>query len=169
MNIGELFQEVLESFADNGGTTSVVFGEREPARQDNQGPAGASRIVFVPCEGDAIGDVQPGQEGNIGRLQAKAVVYVWAHDPDDPEDEAAQYIATRALFGALYVFLWQASAGTIQFGRVTRVKMLERLVGAEWRFAITLRDDLEHEAYTLTTDELIPAPRFVFTLPSAGA
>jgi hypothetical protein len=166
MNIGELFQAVRDAFAGNGGTTSVVFGEREPTRQDNQGPAGASRIVVVPCEGDAIGDVQPGQEGNIGALQAKAVIYVWASDPDAPEDEAAQYVATRVLFGALYSFLWRASAGTIQFGRVTRVKMLERLLGAEWRFAITLRDDLEFDPYTLTTEELIPAPRFVFRLPA---
>lgn len=168
MNIGELFQAVADAFEDNGGTTSVVFGEREPARQDNQGVGGASRIVFVPCEGDTIGDVKPGQEGNLGRLDAKGVIYAWAHDPDDPEDEAAQYIATRALFGALYVFLWQASAGTIQFGKVSRVKSIERLDGTEWKFTITLRDDLEHEPYTLTTDELIPAPRFVFTLP-AGA
>lgn len=167
MNIGELYQAVADAFDDTLGTTSVVFGEREPARQDNQGLEGASRIVFVPCEGDAIGDVKPGQEGNIGRLDAKAVVYVWAHDPDDPEDEAAQYIATRALFGALFVFLWQASAGTVQFGRVTRVKMLERLDGTEWKFTITLRDDLEFDPYALTTEDLIPAPRFVFASPSA--
>lgn len=166
MNIGELFQAVRDAFADNGGTASVVFGEREPSRQDNQGVGGASRIVVVPCEGDAIGDVQPGQEGNIGALQAKAVIYVWASDPAAPEDEAAQYVATRALFGALFVFLWTASAGKIQFGKVTRVKMLERLLGAEWKFTVSLRDDLEFDPYTLTTEELIPAPRFVFRLPA---
>lgn len=167
--LGELFEGVRDAFADNGGTSSVVFGEREPPRQDNQGVSGASRIVFVPCEGDTVGNLQPGQEGNPGLLQANAVVYVWAHDPDNPEDELAQYEATRDLFGALFVFLWTLSAGTITFGKVSRVKTLERLVGAEWKFSITVRDDLEFDQYDTTTEPLIPAPRFVFTLPSAGA
>ena len=160
--LGELFDSVVAAFVDAGGTSSVVFGEREPPRQDNQG-ADSSRIVFVPCDSDSVGALMPGQEGNAGRLQAAATIYVWACNPDDPENERAQYDATHDLFSALFVYLFRFRAGTITFGKVSRVKMLERLNGAEWKFTITLRDDLPYEPYAQTDGTLVPNPRFTFT------
>lgn len=164
--LGDLFSSVRDSFSDSA--SSVVFGEREPSRQDNQSVSGASRICFVPCDGDAIGDMEPGKEGNLGALRARATVYVWAHDPDNPEDELAQYEATRDLFCALFIFMWKRMAGSIKFGAVSKVRAIERLDGTEWKMSFTLRDDLEFEEYTTATD-LIPAPRFVFQLPGTGA
>ena len=166
--LGTLFASVRDAFSDSGGSTSVVFGEREPARQDNQSVSGASRICFVPGDGDGIGDMEPGKEGNLGALRARATVYVWAHDPDNPEDELAQYEATRALFGALFVFMWRRSAGFIKFGAVSKVRSFERLDGTEWKMSFTLRDDLEFEEYTTATG-LTPAPRFAFKRPGQGA
>jgi hypothetical protein len=165
--LGDLFEAVRDSFADDGGTASVVFGERETGRQDNAGAGGASRIVFVPFEGDQVGSVEPGEEDNPGLLRVSCTLYVWAIDPDNPEDELAQYNATRALLGALFVYLWRLSAGAITFGKVSRVRAQERSDGAEWKCTFTLRDDLVFEQYTITTEPLVPAPRFVFTLPGA--
>lgn len=160
--LGDLYDSVASSFADAGGLAQVLFGELEVARQDNQGLQCASRIVFVPCDGDSVGDMLPGQEGAIYELRIGAALYVWAYDPDEPESERAQYEATRTLFAQLTQYLFALSAGTIRFGKVARVKRSERMLGSEWRVSITLRDDLEYARYTSTTDDLIPAPRFSF-------
>ena len=166
--ITDLYRAAKTAFAesDSFSTTSVVFGEREAARRINEADEGANRIVFVPVEGDAIGEVKPGQEGHIGVLWESCTILVWGRDPNDAEDEAAQYDATRTLFGMIYRALWNAAAGQIRFSKVSRVKAGERVFGTEWRLTISVRDDLTAVADETVTD-LIPDPLIEFTLPVA--
>lgn len=164
--ITDLYRATKAAFEEASATTSIVFGEREAARRINEAEEGANRIVFAPVDGDAIGEVKPGIEGSIGVLWESCTILVWGRDPEDIEDEAAQYDATRALFGTLFRALWNAAAGQIKFSKVTRVKTAERLFGTEWKLTISVRDDLTAIPDETVTD-LIPDPIISFTLPVA--
>jgi hypothetical protein len=95
---------------------SVRFGWNERARQDNQSPTGANRVVFVPGEAtppdvlrpqragvlDQIGEQNDLQdnpsERNLLWFHTLTTVYVWGVDSKAPQDELGNFKATRRLF-----------------------------------------------------------------------
>jgi hypothetical protein len=92
------------------------FGWRAPAQQ----PRGA-RIVWVPGD-DSSGDLgelgpakQPGRDPArpLATLGELFTVYLEAHDGSAPENERAQYQATRELFDAWWRAVYLAAHGTV--------------------------------------------------------
>lgn len=94
----------------------VAVGWNKRNRQDNQGPGGASRVVFIPGEFDPTSGApkvlkggtmdRDGVQNHVGlnpRMRALAywhepiTVCVWAVDVRQPKDEEAQIGATEAL------------------------------------------------------------------------
>jgi hypothetical protein len=145
-----LYLAVAKAFEDMPHTAMVAFGSREKARQINQGGGTANRVVIEPLEGDVVGELLPprGPGANPLRtatLRSSATVYVWGYDSSAPTNEAMQYRAARELLRHVVSALWSEAAGEVQLGRVQRVKPErgELLHGVEWKFTITLIDDLE--------------------------
>jgi hypothetical protein len=111
------------------GVTTVAFslGWRKPLEQGNYGPGG--RIVFQPGdENGAAGKAAAAQKvadlswpvgskrnpRSIGTLYEFFTVFVWGRDSGAglETNELAQYIATRTLYDAVYLSLYNhASAG----------------------------------------------------------
>lgn len=89
-----------------------AFGWREPAKR------GAQRIVWVPGD-DVTGDMgAPGSARNPGgnprplaTVHELVTVYIEGADTSAPEDERAQYRATRLLFDAWLRAVYLAARG----------------------------------------------------------
>lgn len=146
-----LFQDVKDRFALEGPTANVVFGKREPAKQINQGPGRANRVVFVPgdpagkagkYEGAKIARVPLAERRirSLGTLRELATVYCWAYDFDAPNDEAAQYEAARTLHDYVVRAIYRSP--NVGHGSYTLLspgwaqKSTERKFGAELFFLI---------------------------------
>jgi hypothetical protein len=109
------------------GVTTVAFslGWRKPLEQGNYAAAG--RVVFQPGdENGAAGKQAAAQKvadlsqavgakrnpRSVGTLYEFFTVFVWGQDTTGPTNELAQYVATRTLYDALYLSLYNhASAG----------------------------------------------------------
>ena len=103
MSLPQLFDAVKARLEAAGVTAEVVFGERQPPQQLNQGTGRANRVVFAP--GDDAGNlgtydapVKPGRAArSLWDWMLLARVYVWAYDPSAPEDEIVQWKAVVEL------------------------------------------------------------------------
>jgi len=132
-------------FKAYGITARVDIGWTRRYQQDNQGPGGAARVLFIP------GDIDPspgapktvdggtidrdGTQNAIGldpQLRALAwhhAVYtcsVWAVSKDKPQDEQMQILATKALLQqtirAMHnatIVVAQAAPQLVGFGNIT--------------------------------------------------
>lgn len=111
---------LLRSSNPPGPLAPSTFGWREPSRQDIPGP----RIRWVPGD-DASGYVgeiappkYPGRNPRpLGTLWEQATVYIHGHDASAPEDERAQWKATRLLFDAWWRAIYLAAYGTFEILR----------------------------------------------------
>jgi hypothetical protein len=112
-----LARGVAAYFVLQGITAQVAVGWTARNRQDNQGPGGANRVVFIPGEFDpGGGPPKPLKAGVIDRngeqnhvdvngVRYRAVAWlheiitcsVWAVDARAPSDELAQIRATSQL------------------------------------------------------------------------
>lgn len=110
------YDAVVQRFSDDGTTCDFGFGWRESTKQ----LASSRRIVFQPGDASgAVGDVSgarfPGRNPRpIGTLNELFTVFVEAYDTTDPENERAQYQATRELWDAFYRALYLACYGTFE-------------------------------------------------------
>jgi hypothetical protein len=114
--LGGLVRGVRAYFDANGIAAKVSAGWTARYRQDNQGPGGASRVVFVPGDFDPGGGPpkvldggeidrdgamnQIGLNPSLRTLAWHHAVYtacVWGVHPEKPQDEEAQLWATKAL------------------------------------------------------------------------
>jgi hypothetical protein len=108
------YDAVVAQFAADGTVCEFGFGWRESQKQS----PGPRRIVWQP--GDASGAVGavgparfPGRNPRpLGTLAELVTVFVEAYDANDPENERAQYQATRELFDAWYRAMHLAAYGT---------------------------------------------------------
>src|SRR5690606_1560659 len=92
VSLAALYQDVRGYLAAREATaqTVVAFGDREVAKQINQGTGRANRVVVAPGDdGGNLGGYGP--PAKIGRnprhlweWQLTARVYVWAYDPAAP-------------------------------------------------------------------------------------
>lgn len=143
-SVFEAAREIL--LVEDGGTMSVVFGWREPAKQINQGLGTANRVIFVPGNELRIGAYgaakYPGRNPRpMGSLVEQFTVYVWAYDSTAPNDELVQYRAWRLLHDAVVraVFLAGKRVGSqilLTDGQYIRPPN-ERIYGVEAKLIFT--------------------------------
>lgn len=145
MGLLTLVREVREVFAAEGVTANVVLGEREIAKQTNQGPGRANRVVFSP--GDDSGNAgeyaaarNPGRNPRpVRTLVASCRVFVWAFDGSAPNDEERQYEAVWTLHDWTVLAIHRKAHGTYQLASPRWVsKAVERTFGKELMFMLQL-------------------------------
>jgi len=145
MGLLQLVRDIREVFTEEGVTANVVLGEREPAKQINQGPGRANRVVFAP--GDDSGKAgqytaarNPGRNPRPLRTwNALCRVYVWAFDGAAPNDEEAQYEAVWVLHDWTVRAIHRKAHGTYQLGDPRwHSSPKERVFGKELVFMLQL-------------------------------
>ena len=129
-----LFDAVVARFDTDSTNVDQAFGWREPQKHKGE----RARIVWVPGdEGGNVGDIRSarnpgGNPRSIGTLGELFTVYIAANDPRAPENERAQYEATRALFDAWFRAAYLAAHGTFAVTSATwNTSKNERRHGAE--------------------------------------
>jgi len=136
-----LRRAVADYFTTNNVSASVYLGWKPRSRQDNQGPGGSNRVVFIPGDFDpSSGEPKALKAGALDRdapqnhvdldPRQRAVAWwhpivtcsVWACDPSAPQDEAGQIAATDDLFNATCAALHNAvdpvTGTAIGFGNI---------------------------------------------------
>lgn len=152
MSFPALFQAVVANVAALGSNATVVRGEREIAKQMNQGPGRANRVVFaLGDESGARGDYEPpakpGMRTAVGATNQRARslwdwhlsarVYVWAYDGTAPEDEGAQEDAMFELHDVIVEAIHKFASGHYKIRAPKKVgKVVERRFGCETMFIL---------------------------------
>ncbi len=151
----KLFLDVKTRFAAESPQINVRFGWREPARQDNQGSGGANRIVFVPGDpsgglGKVAGAAKTGRNPRpLATLGELFTVQVWGLDATKPEDELAQYKATRLLYDAWYRAAYLACHPRFAVqSQQWLVEKLTRRMGAEIQAICSIEAMVPDSAWT---------------------
>jgi hypothetical protein len=151
--IPRLFDAVVARFLVDGTNTPNVFGWREPAQQMRA----TSRIAWVPGdEAGGMGDVgpakYPGESAagprSLATLNERVTVIINGYDSTNPEDERAQYIATRLLYDAWFRAVYLSGFGT--FSVVSNewlTKTKERRHGAAIRVVLAVQAKIPDEAH----------------------
>lgn len=134
------FNAVVKRFDDEGVDAENRFGWRESARTKLPN----RRIVWIP--GDPVGSI-----GNIlapkvnirpyrslGTFAELFTVEIGAFDPDAPEDELAQYRATRLLYDYWYRAVYHASGAPSIVSMSWETRRNERRKGALLRVIFAL-------------------------------
>lgn len=142
------FSAVVERFSDEGIDAENRFGWREPARQK----LAQRRIVWIP--GDTVGglgsvlapkiNVQPYR--SLGTFAELFTVEIGAVDPDDPENELAQYRATRLLYDYWYRAVYHASGTPEILSMSWDTRRTERRRGALLRVVFALSANIPDES-----------------------
>lgn len=133
---------------EQGSTASVVFGRREPTRQDNQGAGGANRVVFVPGDlsgkgGELVGGVGTKFPFQIAGYLALFTVHIWGHDATAPNDERAHYRAHRTLFQLVVNALLDTMGARVQFVESEwTMTPVERVFGCSCAYVWSLEDPI---------------------------
>lgn len=179
-----LVAEVRTALTARGVTASVEFGWRRAERQDNQGPGGANRVLFVPSRDDGDGGelAPPRFRGDrnvrdedglvVGTVRALAdwverpYALVWGRDPIRPEDEERQYEATRTLFEETMVALHGASGAfaSVTFERARWTPPATRTFGREVRLEFSIRNPVFFPARELVYPAGVAVGRGVLSL-----
>jgi hypothetical protein len=111
-----LYDAVVARFALDGTATPNVFGWRSSAQQMTTG----KRIVWIPGDpngnaGSVISARNPGRNVRpLATLEELFTVEISAMDIATPENERAQYEATRLVFDAWYRAVYLAARGTFR-------------------------------------------------------
>jgi hypothetical protein len=153
----KIFDFVGALFTAEATTASLVFGNRETAKQLNQGPGRANRVVFAP-EGKAGGFVSARAPGRNPRPLCTFVevvtVYVHAVDTTALNDQRAQYTACRMLLDAVVRAIQLAARSQdiadlpLKIGEAQWVgDNVERQFGAELAFALEVHCAVPDQAY----------------------
>lgn len=134
------FSAVVERFKTEGVDAENRFGWREPARQK----VADRRIVWIP--GDTVGglgsilapkaNVRPYR--SLGTFAELFTVEVGAVDRDEPEDELAQYRATRLLYDYWYRAVYHACGAPSIVSMSWETRRNERRKGALLRVVFAL-------------------------------
>lgn len=142
--------------ADVGDPPPVAchFGWRESSMQDNQGVAGAARVVLQPGDvtgkvGDLVGAKLPGRNPPpLATMPELATLFLWAQDPDD-DTELGQWRATRRLHDLVMPIVIRNFRGRWkQLSKEWVKPTLERRFGAELRIVISVE--------SMIPDDVVP-------------
>jgi len=145
--VSKLFADVSADLAEHAITANVVFGWRELAKQVNQGPGQANRVVFVPGtvpDGDMGKDLPARNPGRVPRPIATVAeivtIEVWGYDASAPENELKQYEAARFLYDAVRAAVYRSSHGTYTIeGQNWVTEKTERRFGAAIRIELAIQ------------------------------
>ncbi len=166
-----LFDSVKARFASEGPEANVVFGPREKAKQINQGPGRANRVVFSP--GDPSGKMGKYGGAKLARVPLAerrtrslstfyelCTVYVWGRNGDAANDEAEQYEAARLLHDYVVRAIYRSPVGHGSFtlsGPTWIRKDTERTNGAELFFLLEIEARVPDEAPAPGGQQTTPA------------
>lgn len=121
-----LFDNVVARFQEEGTHVPNLFGWQKPAQKLVTG----NRITWVPGDPNgALGAMLPAKyPGRNPRplmtIEELVTVEIQASDPSKPEDERAQYVATRLLYDAWLRAVYLAARGTFRI--VTSSWLIEK-------------------------------------------
>ncbi|MHC4648207.1 MAG: hypothetical protein ACYTBJ_22325 [Planctomycetota bacterium] len=151
----KLFDDVVARFVTDSTNVPNVFGWRKPSNRGAQ----QNRICWVPGDpSGAVGAVGPAHNPganprSIGTLEETFTVYIEGRDATSPEDERAQYKATRFIFDAWF------RAAYLSVRNLLVVKsaawMVDRTVrrnGATLRLVCTVNAEIPDAAYEVAED-----------------
>lgn len=173
-----LIESVSAFFVEQGITAIVKGGWRARARQDNQGPGRANRVVFMPGDingrgGRLIPPQQPGRRDvmstspstRLGSVRALCdwdrvlTVSVWSYDGDKRTDDFAQVVAAeRLLEQVVQAVHFYAYANAI-WGDVTHTVPGETAFGHELLVGLSFR----HPIFSVPAEAVSPTPTPVLT------
>jgi hypothetical protein len=110
-----LFDLVVQRFADEGTLIANTFGWKEPVRQSTE----TNRIIWVPGDtsgslGDIVGPRYPGglPARPLAMLNELFTCWIVGANPSDPNSDRAQYNATRLNYDAWMRAVYLAAYGT---------------------------------------------------------
>jgi len=160
-----LFDAVAARFALDESPVVFEYGWKEAAKQLNQGPDGAARIVFVPGDekfklGKDLPVDKPGRNPrSLGTLEELFTVFIWAVDAT-ATTERAQASAARKLYDQWYraAYLATHTDGDNGLGPLTIVdqrwnkEKIESSFGAEIIVTATIQAAILDEADDVTTE-----------------
>lgn len=137
-------------FDDNGQSTTVAYGEKARARQDNQGAGRANRVVFqLGREDGTIGQIEgahqrgmrenSGNARSIGNGRAIFTVWVWARNSDSTNNELLQDDAAFSLQEKTMQALKAIVPGMHRWGKWDRTTRTERSFGTEFRTEVEIQ------------------------------
>ncbi len=158
----QLVEGVSAYFLEHEITAVVERGWKARAKQINQGPGRANRVIFMPSKADGSSGsyVNPRQVGirEIGADRSTdpptpalytvrpladrirlLVVSVWAYDGDHPNDEGAQDDAVEALITWVHRAVQSVAFGNAVFGAVRDTVPAERAFGLERLIDLTFQ------------------------------
>ncbi|AUX25151.1 uncharacterized protein SOCEGT47_056950 [Sorangium cellulosum] len=142
MSLTALYRHVRDHLQAAGVTANVVFGNREVAKQINQGAGRANRVVFAPGDdGGALGGYgPPAKPGRNPRplwdWLLVARVYVWTFDASAPQDEAVQWDAVVELHDRVVEAIHSFTAGFYRLSAPRRLGPVEKRFGEELVFLL---------------------------------
>jgi hypothetical protein len=151
----KVFDDVVARFAAESTNVPNVFGWRKPANRGAQ----QNRICWVPGDpagaAGAVGPAHhPGENPrSIGTLEEIFTVYIEGRDSSSPEDERAQYVATRFIFDAWFraAFLSVRNLLTVK-STTWMVDRTTRRHGATLRLVCTVDAKIPDAAYVVAED-----------------
>jgi len=160
-----LFDALKAQFAVDDLTTAFAWGRKEEAKQINQGPGGANRIVFAP--GNETGDFgavlapdKPGRNPRpLATVDELGTFWLWAVSPD-VNTERAQDRAARILYDQWLraVYLVTHTDGDAGLGPVRIVSQhwnldkIERSFGREIIVVVAIAAMVPDESFFETTE-----------------
>lgn len=111
----KLYDDVTARFAAEGTPISMGFGWRTRVEKLLRSPS----IAWIPGDGATVGEWAPPRNPGrnprpLGTLLELCTVQIVGRDNRAPEDERAQYEATRLLFDAWYRAIYLAAYGTFE-------------------------------------------------------
>lgn len=148
-----LFDAVVARFKAEDTCADLSFGWRQPTKHKTS----TARIAWVPgTPSGAVGDIgAPVKSGDRSEFRSLATlrelftVYVEANDPQFPENERAQYQATRLLFDAWMRAVYLAARGTFEIQSLDwNIEKNERRNGAELICVCSVEASIPDSPYT---------------------
>jgi hypothetical protein len=135
--MNNLYRNVRADLAVRDPGVQIVFGWKQPNRQNTSTGASFARIDWVPGnEAGDMGEDKPAREINrkpriLADLDEDFHVILRGHDASAPEDEEAQYSIIRLLYDEWRASVYRAAHGTVQVGKPRWVvSKTERRLGA---------------------------------------
>jgi hypothetical protein len=146
----ELYDDVSARFTAEATGVPNSFGWREPKKRGGE----QNRICWVPGDpSGAMGEVTSarspgGNPRSIGTLDEMFTVYVEGRDGSAPENERAQYKATRLIFDAWFRAAYLSVRNLLKVkSAIWMVDRTTRRNGATIRAICTIKADLRDVAY----------------------
>ena len=151
----QLFDDVVARLSAKGVDVASHFGWREPTRAKLT----ESRIVWVPGDpSGSLGEALPAKRvgenpRQLGQLAELFSVQIAGCSPTDPENERAQYNATRVLFDEWFAAAKRAGGGHLGIKSASWiVDLKERRRGAAIVVVATIDTPLVDEPIAVVTD-----------------